>query len=198
MSYSTDEKEGFIHRWSRLKQKEVSDENYEADAGDVGETGDIGAIGEELPPNEAAPDNMLTDADMPAIDTLDEHSDVSGFFSEKVSEELRRAALRKLFHLPTFNFTDGLNDYDEDFTRPSELLNWASQKVFSTEGVDAKSSAELPEVVAGDSASSNTGALSKEQEISSAGESDSEIERPTRSACAEADESTDEKTDEPT
>ena len=58
----------------------------------------------------------LTDDDMPAVETLDEHSDFSMFLSPKVSETLRRQALRKLFHFQQFNITDGLNDYDEDYT----------------------------------------------------------------------------------
>ncbi len=53
---------------------------------------------------------------MPALDTLDEHSDYSGFLSPKVSEGLRKAALRKLFHLPQFNVHDGLDDCCEDLT----------------------------------------------------------------------------------
>jgi hypothetical protein len=38
------------------------------------------------------------------------------FFSPEVSEQLRRVALRKLFHLPQFNIVDGLDDYDDDYT----------------------------------------------------------------------------------
>lgn len=56
------------------------------------------------------------DEDMPPVDTLDESSDVSGFFSPEVSEKLRNAALRKFFHSPAFNVVDGLDDYDDDFT----------------------------------------------------------------------------------
>lgn len=58
----------------------------------------------------------LTDEDMPPIETLDEKSDLSPFFSPEVSAELRRLALRKIFHLPVYNIRDGLNDYDEDYT----------------------------------------------------------------------------------
>ena len=58
----------------------------------------------------------LTDADMPALETLGEDSDYSGFLSPEVSEALRKKALRKMFHLATYNITDGLDDYDEDFT----------------------------------------------------------------------------------
>lgn len=53
---------------------------------------------------------------LPPIESLDEHSDYRGFMSDKVSDELRRLALRKLFSLPQFNIRDDLNDYDEDFS----------------------------------------------------------------------------------
>ena len=43
-------------------------------------------------------------------------SDFSVFMSPGVSEDLRTEALQKLFHQPEFNVTDGLNDYDEDYT----------------------------------------------------------------------------------
>ena len=61
--------------------------------------------------------NELEDADMPDIDTLNADSDYSVFMSKKVSETLRRQALRKLFRLPGFNVLDGLNEYDEDYTK---------------------------------------------------------------------------------
>ncbi len=53
---------------------------------------------------------------LPPIESLDEHSDYRGFMSDKVCDELRRLALRKLFSLPQFNIRDDLNDYDEDFS----------------------------------------------------------------------------------
>ncbi|MFK7855205.1 MAG: DUF3306 domain-containing protein [Granulosicoccus sp.] len=58
----------------------------------------------------------LTDADMPAIDTLTSQSDLSGFFSKGVSATLRRSALRFVFQQPQYNVRDGLNDYDGDYT----------------------------------------------------------------------------------
>lgn len=60
--------------------------------------------------------NMLTDADMPNIDTLNEDSDYSMFMSANVSEALKRKALRKLFLSPSINILDGMNDYDENYT----------------------------------------------------------------------------------
>ena len=59
---------------------------------------------------------LLTDVDMPALDTLNSGSDYSAFFSKGVSKELRQQALRHLFSHAKFNIRDGLNDYDEDYT----------------------------------------------------------------------------------
>jgi len=59
----------------------------------------------------------LTDADMPPLETLNAESDYQQFFSPEVSEELRRLALRKLFHQAQFNHDDGLEMYNDDFTQ---------------------------------------------------------------------------------
>lgn len=59
---------------------------------------------------------LLTDEDMPPITTLTATSDLTGFFNRGVSATLRRAALRHVFQLPSYNVRDGLNDYDDDFT----------------------------------------------------------------------------------
>ena len=58
---------------------------------------------------------------MPSVESLTAESDFSQFLSEGVSDVLRRAALRKLFQLPEFNILDGLNDYDEDYTKFEKL-----------------------------------------------------------------------------
>jgi hypothetical protein len=58
---------------------------------------------------------------MPPLESLDGNSDYSPFLSPRVSAELRRLALRKLFRSPGFNITDGLDDYDEDFTQFATL-----------------------------------------------------------------------------
>ena len=64
---------------------------------------------------------VLTDADMPPLDSLDEKSDYSGFLSPRVSDELRQLALRKLFLSDCFNVCDGLDDYADDFTSFAKL-----------------------------------------------------------------------------
>ena len=109
--------ESVLSRWSRRK-REV--EQIQADSDILPEVEqaamqDAGAVPIE---DEAPP---LTDADMPAIDTLTEESDFSGFMSPGVSDELRNLALRKLFHAPVFNIRDGLDEYDDDFTTFEKL-----------------------------------------------------------------------------
>jgi len=106
--------EGFVSRWSRRKTaSQVPPEPVAPQA----------TTPASLPPQAETDIAPPTDADMPPLDSLGEDSDYSGFMSPKVSEELRSLALRKLFHLPQFNVTDGLNDYDEDYTRFEKLGN---------------------------------------------------------------------------
>ena len=95
------EKDEFLRRWSRRK--------LESETAPLVNSEPVGEEGPEL----ATPPG---DEDMPAISSLNEESDYSGFFSERVSEVLRQRALRKLFHSPLMNICDGLDDYAEDFT----------------------------------------------------------------------------------
>lgn len=80
-----------------------------------------------VPLEDAPVDNQAitppTDKDMPPLESLDEHSDYSAFLSPGVSEKLRKQALRKLFHLDVYNFSDGLDDYAEDYTNFAALGN---------------------------------------------------------------------------
>ncbi len=59
--------------------------------------------------------DLMTDAEMPPLELLDADSDLSGFLSSGVSEELRRDAFRRVFSQPRFNLTDGLDDYAGDY-----------------------------------------------------------------------------------
>lgn len=89
----------FLERWSRRKRGL-----------------DAPAPAESPPPEPPAePVPELTDEDMPDLATIDEGGDVSPFFSPGVSEELRQAALKRLFRSAVFNVRDGLDDYDEDY-----------------------------------------------------------------------------------
>jgi len=128
--------DGFLSRWSRQKNRArpASDKLVSEDASDAGSAGheqqniDSDDLTVDAPDNASETDTsivsneeedqevLLTDADMPAVDTLNQSSDYSGFLNKGVSPELRKQALRHLFSHAIFNERDGLNDYDEDYT----------------------------------------------------------------------------------
>ena len=117
--------EGPLRRWARRRrevaresEREAADEARRRDErrGPPESAGGVaGSAGDASEPA-AVEEQVLTDADMPPLDSLDENSDYSGFLSTGVSEALRRRALRKLFSSAVFNIPDGLDDYDDDFT----------------------------------------------------------------------------------
>ncbi|MGA7801657.1 MAG: DUF3306 domain-containing protein, partial [Gammaproteobacteria bacterium] len=95
---SPEEVTAFLRRWSERKQAQ--------------------ARGPQ-PPVEPVPAPATVhpepSAPLPDLNTLSESSDYSAFLGAKVGEELRRLALRRLFHMPKFNIRDGLDDYDDDY-----------------------------------------------------------------------------------
>lgn len=105
--------EPFLNRWARRKSvaRTGGDADTAADESPMEgqEITDAAAAGEDS----QAPE--LTDEDMPILDSIDENTDMSGFFSPKVTRAVKKAALRKFFHSPVFNIVDGLDDYDDDF-----------------------------------------------------------------------------------
>ena len=122
---TAEQDEGFLTRWSERKTlarhgvelpepEESASVPSEAD----GETGDQAdaAAGEV-----AGTDAVTEPVELPPLDSLDEDSDYSPFLAAGVSPDVRRDALRKLFHSPKFNVRDGLDDYDLDFTNPEPL-----------------------------------------------------------------------------
>ena len=117
------EAEGPLRRWARRKravarEKEAANEARRRD--ERREPSDAAGEARESAGDASEPaiveEKVLTDEDMPPLDSLDENSDYSGFLSSGVSEALRRRALRKLFSSAVFNIPDGLDDYDDDFT----------------------------------------------------------------------------------
>ncbi len=94
--------EPFMQRFNRRKREAR-----------LAQTEDTELQQEEIADAEEA---LPTDEDMPPIESLTPDSDFSPFMSPKVSEGLRKLALRKLFHSPEFNFISELDEYAEDFT----------------------------------------------------------------------------------
>ncbi len=118
-SVDSAESEPFLSRWARRKeavrQAEQDEELIDSAALEADERLPE-VVAADAAEDTAQPERILTDEDMPDIETLTPDSDVSGFFSPGVSEALRKKALRKLFHTDRFNIKDGLDDYDDDYT----------------------------------------------------------------------------------
>ncbi len=115
---ASSEAEPFLARWARRKEAVRQAEDLEETSLDTAAQDEAQALtpAEEASAVESEPERVLTDEDMPDIESLTPDSDVSGFFSPGVSEALRKKALRKLFHTSRFNVKDGLDDYDDDYT----------------------------------------------------------------------------------
>ncbi len=134
--------EGFARRWSRRanEARAARDSTRSdlpvADAPDVAaaDAADAATPSAAVPVEDgqdgrgavavvAAASEPPGDNDMPPLDTLGPESEVSAFFSPRVSEALRRAALHRIFHQPSFNVTDGLDDYCADYRHLKPLGN---------------------------------------------------------------------------
>ena len=95
------ETEPFLSRWSRLKQ-ETKDQPPQQPAGR--------AAAAAVPPPQ-----------LPPLDQLSFDSDYRAFFHPKVDEDVRRAALKKLFSDPRFNVMDGLDVYIDDYSKSEPI-----------------------------------------------------------------------------
>ncbi|MGQ0750702.1 MAG: DUF3306 domain-containing protein [Betaproteobacteria bacterium] len=58
---------------------------------------------------------------LPPLDQLKFESDYRGFLHPKVSDDMRRAALKKLFSDPHFNVMDGLDVYIDDYSKSDPI-----------------------------------------------------------------------------
>lgn len=97
----SEEKEPFLARWSRLKEQ--------------------AKVQETQPVPQRADEEKAPPPEPPSIEKLTFESDYRGFFHPKVDENLRRAALKRLFSDPHFNVMDGLDVYIDDYSKPDPL-----------------------------------------------------------------------------
>ena len=162
--------EPFLNRWARRKRVARA-------GGDVDTTVGESSV-EEPPMGEAAEARAgqdsqapeLTDEDMPSVDGIDKDTDMSGFFSPKVSQAVKKAALRKFFHSPIFNIVDGLDDYDEDFRNFEALGDIVTSDM---RGIMEREAERAREAVAGDG---QEGATTSSSDARSEQDDDSEKE----------------------
>ena len=95
------EREPFLSRWARRKEEArlQPPETVREKGGD---------------PKSPAPE-------LPPIDQLTPESDFRAFFHPKVDENVRRAAMKKLFSDPHFNVMDGLDTYIDDYSKTEPI-----------------------------------------------------------------------------
>jgi hypothetical protein len=111
-----DESKTFLSRWSRLKRDAQEAEPNAAAPLDANQ----GAVA----PLQQQQKDAHAESEVPQLPPVDEltlDSDFRGFLHPKVDEDVRRAALKKLFSDPHFNVMDGLDTYIDDYSKPDPL-----------------------------------------------------------------------------
>ena len=126
--------EAFLSRWSRKKEE----------------------AREAPPPAKQEPDPKAPVPELPPIESLTLDSDYRAFFQPKVNDDVRRAALKKLFGDPHFNVMDGLDVYIDDYSKTEpippamlagmktaqDILRWAREDKEELERLEAQKAAE--------------------------------------------------------
>lgn len=121
------EPESFLARWSRRKREAEHEVGRPAESAAPESPAASPATPLDEGPARVAPVSVqaaarepaaTTDVPLPPIDSLDGlRSDYQAFFQQPVDDELRRAALKKLFADPHFNQMDMLDVYVDDYTQ---------------------------------------------------------------------------------
>lgn len=173
-----------LGRWSRRKTQAMQPEGLEPDLL-LTVDGELQHIEE---PDVEEPTPPPSDEDMPALETLDEDSDYSGFLSPNVSEGLRKQALRKLFSSTIFNTVDGLDDYDEDFTSFEPLGDLVTCDMKHQLEMEAKRKEEAALERAEDEVADEE--VADEEDENTEAKEDSELAAPTNDVDQEPTEST--------
>ncbi len=143
--------EHFLRRWSRLRQG-----NRPSKEQPVAEPTGESASPESTKASPEAGGAGGTPAELPDIESLDKDSDFTVFLKDGVPENLRGQALRKLWCSdPVFAFRDGLDDYDDDYTKLFPKLVSKVVKTLAKAGKDVVTPGEEgagPETAEGDEA----------------------------------------------
>jgi len=130
--------EAFLSRWSRKKEE----------------------AREPPPPAQQQPDLKSPAPELPPIESLTPDSDYRAFFQPKVNDDVRRAALKKLFGDPRFNVMDGLDVYIDDYSKTEpippemlagmktaqDILRWAKEDKDELKRLEAQKAAEKKEL----------------------------------------------------
>jgi hypothetical protein len=182
--------ESFLARWSRRKlaaerEAERPAENLAPEAAAALPTQDesdgVAAV-EPIPaPAPERDPAATTEVPLPPIESLDGlRSDYLAFFQQPVADELRRAALKKLFADPHFNQMDMMDVYVDDYTQfeplPAALrLRLPSARAFLLDSERAAlDAAEASEGTAGDAQQPLTAPAREDADAAASADGDGE------------------------
>lgn len=109
--------ESRLQRWA--KKKAETRQAIEPEPRTPAEPVEISPAERELAVNQELPEQeILAKYNLPDPDALEQGTDITGFLRKEIPEFLRRKALRSLWRSnPIFGILDGLNEYDEDFSK---------------------------------------------------------------------------------
>ncbi|MGK7294541.1 MAG: DUF3306 domain-containing protein [Candidatus Wenzhouxiangella sp. M2_3B_020] len=116
--------EPFVRRWMRRKADAARNPEHEPPARTEPEQSPLPDVQPDASDeagaaatDDIAEEEAKGDEDMPPLESIDEGGSVADFFSPRVSQELRRAALRRLFGQSQLPVVDELDDYAGDYTK---------------------------------------------------------------------------------
>ena len=119
-----DRPNGFLSRWARRKEQVQSGVEVPADV-PASASSPVSMPVPDAPA--AAPVPSTLEVDSPPLPTLQDvalltrESDYSRFVAPGVGNDVRNAAMKKLFTDPHFNLMDGLDTYIDDYGKPDPL-----------------------------------------------------------------------------
>ena len=111
--------ESRLQRWARKKAETRQNPQPSPEAPVAEPTVAPDPADQELATNEQLTEQeLLAKYNLPNPDALEQGTDITGFLRKEIPEFLRRKALRSLWRSnPVFSVLDGLNEYDEDFSK---------------------------------------------------------------------------------
>ncbi|WP_355660084.1 DUF3306 domain-containing protein [Halomonas salifodinae] len=112
-----------LERWS--KRKRGLDEPHEAPPADLPAPMEA----EEQSREQPLPAAGTLDDELPDPESLPPGSDFSRYLQEGVSQAFKRRALRQLWRAPHYQVRDGLDDYDDDYSRLAPLGREAAERL---------------------------------------------------------------------
>ncbi len=171
-----DEERSFLSRWSRRKSGEEAEQEKSAAGAEAVADAEAAEAEREAEENRAK-------AEAVDLETLDYQSDYEVFMKPGVPNDLRGAALQRLWRSnPILANLDGMNEYDEDFRTPAGAAAavvktaWKVGKGFVTDD-EKQEAAAAKEKPAEDPPSVETPRPEEEAEIAEAEEAPPAPER---------------------